>query len=65
MSGNVEQVTTCAGEEPLSWEYWSRSPAFFLSLKKKKTKKNKKTKKQALFAPKQVSAAIYRLGFNM
>ena len=58
MSGNVEQVTTCVGEEPLSWEYWSRSPAFFLSLKKKK-------KKKALFAPKQVSAAIYRLGFNM
>ena len=32
MSGNVEQVTTCAGEEPLSWKYWSRNPAFFLLL---------------------------------
>ena len=56
MSGNVEQVTTCAGEEPLSWKYWSRNPAFFLFLF---------FKNQSLFAPKQVSAAIYRLDFNM
>lgn len=59
MSGNVEQVTTCAGEEPLSWKYWSRNPAFFLLLF------FFFLKNQALFAPKQVSAAIYRLGFNM